>query len=106
MGGGYLSAPRMLSITPARLVSMSEFQNETAGGCLSSGMKTESFQFRELHPQFDFLRREPFAKCASDFVAKAASPPVSTPSHAIVVAVRGTDWRQAEAIFSIPPAWE
>ena len=47
-----------------------EVDDVTADGCLSPEMKAESFQFTQLHPQFDFLRREPLAKCASDFVCQ------------------------------------
>jgi hypothetical protein len=72
-----------------------EVDDVTADGCLSPEMKAESFQFTQLHPQFDFLWREPFAKCASDFVCQGSPSPGSTPSHAVVVAASGTDASQA-----------
>jgi hypothetical protein len=38
-----------------------EVDDVAADGCLSPEMKAETFQFAQLHPQFDFLRRETFA---------------------------------------------
>src|ERR1700681_3241295 len=38
--------------------------------CLSPEMIAERLQFAQLHPEFDFLRRESFAKCAGVFICQ------------------------------------
>ena len=50
-----------------------EVDDVTPDRCLSPEMKAEAFQFAQLHPQFDFLRRESFAKRAGIFVCQGWS---------------------------------
>jgi hypothetical protein len=63
-----------------------EVDDVTVDRCLSPEMEAERLQFAQLHPQFDFLRRETFTKCASIFVCQGSPPPEGTPSHAIAFA--------------------
>ena len=68
-----------------------EVDNVPADGCLSPEMKAEGFQFAQPHPQFDFLRRETFAKCASIFVCQGSPLLRGTPSHAMAFPASGRD---------------
>jgi hypothetical protein len=52
-----------------------EVNDVTADGCLSPKMKAEGFQFAQLYPQFDFLRREPLTQRASIFVCQGYPHP-------------------------------
>ena len=52
-----------------------EVNDVTADGCLSPKMKAEGFQLAQLYPQFDFLRRKTFTKCASSFVCQGYPHP-------------------------------
>jgi hypothetical protein len=47
-----------------------EVDDVTADRCLPPEMKPERFQFAQLYPQFDFLRRETLAKRAGGFVCQ------------------------------------
>jgi hypothetical protein len=56
-----------------------EVDDVTTDRCLSPEMKAEWFQFTQLHPQFDFLRRETLAKCAGIFVCQGVFPSYPSP---------------------------
>ncbi|MEA2910276.1 MAG: hypothetical protein QOJ15_2357 [Bradyrhizobium sp.] len=56
-----------------------EVDDVTTDRCLSPEMKAEWFQFTQLHPQFDFLRRETLAKCAGIFVCQGVLPSYPSP---------------------------
>ena len=52
-----------------------EVHDVAADGCLSPEVKAKGFQFAQLYPQFDFLRREPLTQRASIFVCQGYPHP-------------------------------
>jgi len=63
-----------------------EIDDVTPDRRLSPEVEAESLQFAQLYPQFDFLRRKTFTKCASISFAKGTPPdglrPATLPTRA------------------------